>query len=75
LKDKKLWKEYFYVLNGESDDENEENEENKVKSIQLDHIWYHSESDSLELLESYYHTSLCGFTDHIPISASFRVKK
>jgi len=81
LKNKKLWKEYFYVFNGESDDVNDEHEENednkvenKVEAIQLDHIWYHSESDSLDLLESYYHTSLCGFTDHIPISASFRVK-
>lgn len=81
LRDKKMWKEYFYVFNGESEevngekDPNDENKEKPIEAIQLDHIWFHSETDSLQLLESYYHTSLCGFTDHIPISASFRVTK
>jgi len=64
LKNKAMWKDYFYVLD----------EEEKTESIQLDHIWYDSKDGVMDLIESYYHTSFCSYTDHIPISASFKIK-
>lgn len=62
------WTEFLGTKEGVS---SEILEDAPKEALQLDHILF--SRDGLRLLRSEYHTGLCGLTDHVPLSATFKV--